>query len=175
MKKVVITLGLVAVSLFANEHAAAMEHVSISDTDFIPRVINFVIFAGILWYLLADKVKTFYADRSKSIADAFDEVENKLRESKAQKEALKAQVEEAHKKADDIINTAKQEVEIIKNKILENAKNEIEMLNKQFNDQKAYEESKMKQEVVEAYLNNLVKDIHLSSEEVANIVTKKVG
>ena len=40
---------------------------------------------------------------------------------------------------------------------------------------KQYEESKMKKEVVTNYLNNLVKDIHLSSEEVANIVTKKVG
>jgi len=174
MKKVVITLGLVAVSLFANEHAAAV-HVSISDTDFIPRVINFVIFAGILWYLLADKVKTFYANRSQSIADSFAEVENKLRESKAQKEALKAELKETNKKAEEIIATAKKEAEFIKSKIIENAKAEIVMLNRQFEDQKAYEESKMKKEVVETYLNNLVKDIHLSSEEVANIVTKKVG
>jgi len=49
------------------------------------------------------------------------------------------------------------------------------MLNKQFEDYKSYEESKMKKEVVTDYLNDLVKDIHLSSEEVANIVTKKVG
>jgi len=173
MKKVVVTLGLTAVALFANEQAAA--HVSISDTDFIPRVINFVIFAGILWYLLADKVKTFYANRSKAIADAFNEVENKLKESQAQKEALKAELEEAHKKAEEIIATAKKEVEIIKAKIIENAQNEIELLNRQFNEQKAYEEAKMKKEVIENYLNNLVKDIHLSSEEVANIVTKKVG
>ncbi len=174
MKKVVITLGLVAVSLFANEHAAAT-HVSISDTDFIPRVINFVIFAGILWYLLADKVKTFYANRSQSIADSFAEVENKLRESKSQKEALKAELKEANKKAEEIITTAKKEAELIKSKVIENAKAEIAMLHRQFEEQKAYEESKMKKEVVEAYLKNLVKDIHLSSEEVANIVTKKVG
>ena len=175
MKKIVIALGLVSVTLFAGEHATAVEHVSISDTDFIPRVINFVIFAGILWYLLADKVKTFYANRSKSIADSFAEVETKLKESEAQKEALKKEVEEAHKKADDIIKTAQKEAELIKAKIIENAENEAKMLEKQFAEQKAYEESKMKKEVVEAYLNNLVKDIHLSSEEVANIVTKKVG
>jgi F-type H+-transporting ATPase subunit b len=174
MKKIVITFGLVGVSLFAGEHAAAA-HVSMSDTDFIPRVINFVIFAGILWYLLADKVKTFYAERSNKIADSFAEVEAKLKDSKAQKEALQKEVEEAHKKAEEIIATAKKEAEILKEKILENANAEIAMLHKQFEEQKAYEESKMKKEVVEAYLNNLVKDIHLSSEEVANIVTKKVG
>jgi len=174
MKKVVVTLGLVAISLFGNEHSVA-EHVSMSDTDFIPRLINFVVFVGILWYLLADKVKNFYADRSKSIADSFNEVENKLKESKQQKEVLKAQVEEAHKKADEIVKDAKKEAELLKTRIIENAKNEMETLNKQLNDYKSYEENKMKKEVVEVYLNNLVKDIHLSSEEVANIVTKKVG
>jgi len=174
MKKIIVTLGLVAVSLFANEHAA-VTHVSLSDTDFIPRVINFVIFVGILWYLLADKVKTFYSDRSKGIADSFAEVEAKLKESKQQREALKEEVKLANKKAEEIVNTAKKEADLLKNRVLETAKAEIEMLNKQFNEQKAYEETKMKKEVVELYLNNLVKDIHLSSEEVANIVTKKVG
>jgi len=174
MKKIIVTLGLMAVSLFANEHASAA-HVSLSDTDFIPRVINFVIFVGILWYLLADKVKTFYSDRSKAIADSFAEVETKLKESKVQKEALKEEVKLANKKAEEIVNTAKKEAELLKSKVLENAKADIEMLNKQFNEQKAYEEAKMKKDVVENYLNNLVKDIHLSSEEVANIVTKKVG
>jgi F-type H+-transporting ATPase subunit b len=163
---------LTAISLFANE---SMAHVSMSDTDFIPRVVNFVIFAGILWYLLADKIKTFYSDRTKGIADSFTEADAKLAETKAQKEALKNSVKEAHKKAEEIVTTAKKETEIIKGKIMENANGEIDMLNRQFDEQKAYEESKMKQEVVETYLNALVKDIHLSSDEVANIVTKKVG
>ena len=173
MRKIIITLGLLSVSLFGNEHSVA--HVSMSDTDFIPRLINFVIFAGILWYLLADKVKTFYADRSKAIADSFGEVEKKLRDSKKQKELLKAEVEEAHKKAETIIKDAKKESELLKSNIIINAQNEIEILNKQFSEYKVYEESKMKKEVVGSYLDNLVKDIHLSSEEVANIVTKKVG
>ena len=172
MKKVVMTLGLVAVGLFANEHTA---HATISDSDFIPRLVNFIIFAGILWYLLADKIKTFYSDRSNAIASRFEEVENKLKESKLEKEALKAQVEEAHKKAEEIIKTAQKEVDIIKNQTLEVAKNEISMLNRQFEDFKTYEEAKVKKEVVESYLKDLTKDIHLSSEEVATIVTKKVG
>jgi F-type H+-transporting ATPase subunit b len=172
MKKSIVLLGLLGVSVFANEH---MGSVAITDTDFIPRLVNFVIFAGILWYLLADKVKEFYANRSKSIADMLAEADKKLEEAEKQKNELKKQVEEAHKKAEDIIKTAKKEVELLKAKELERAKQEVEVLHKQFEEQKVYEESKMKKEVVEKYLNNLVKDIHLSSEEVANIVTKKVG
>ena len=172
MNKIIITLGLFSATLFGAEHST---HVAMSDTDFIPRLINFVIFAGILWYLLADKVKDYYANRSKTIADSFSEVENKLVESKKQKEILKAEIDNAHKKADTIVADAKKESELLKKKIFENAKIEVEMLNKQFADYKVYEESKMKKEVVADYLSNLVKDIHLSSEEVASIVAKKVG
>ena len=172
MKKVIVMLGVVAVGLFANEHTA---HATISNSDFIPRLVNFIIFAAILWYLLADKIKSFYANRSDSIAKQFEEAENKLKESKLQKEALKTKVEEAHKKAEEIIKTAQKEVEIIKEQTLDVAKNEIAMLNKQFEDFKTYEESRIKKEVVESYLKDLTKDIHLSSEEVATIVAKKVG
>ncbi len=169
MKKLLFFVGL-STALLANEHTVTLTH-----SDFIPRVINFIIFVAILWYLLADKVKTFYANRSKAIADSFAEVEAKLKESKAEKEALKAKVEEAHKKAEDIVKTAQKEVEIIKSNILNSAKAEVEAMEKQLNDYKTFEENKMKKEVVKDYLNNLAKDIHLSSEEVANIVTKKVG
>jgi F-type H+-transporting ATPase subunit b len=172
MKKVVLALGVLAVSLFANEHSGA---VSISDTDFIPRLINFVIFAGILWYLLADKVKEFYANRRDAIATAFSQIEEQLKKSREEVEALKEEVEIAREKAEEIKADAKKEAEVIKAKIIETAKNEASFLNKQLEEYKQYEESKMKREVVENYLNNLVKDIHLSSEEVANIVTKKVG
>jgi len=172
MKKVIVMLGVVAVGLFASEHTA---YATISDSDFIPRLVNFIIFAAILWYLLADKIKSFYANRTNSIAKQFEEVENKLKESKLQKEALKIQVEEAHKRAEEIIKTTQKEIEILKSQIVATAKNEIAILNKQFEDFKTYEESRIKKEVVESYLKDLTKDIHLSSEEVATIVTKKVG
>jgi len=174
MKKFISISLLFSIGLFANE-AETVHHLTMANTDFIPRAVNFVIFVGILWYLLADKIKTFYKNRSDDIAKSFEEVEAKLRESKLQKEALKKEVEEANKKAEDIIKSAQKEVELLKSKIIESAKQEISSLNKQFSEEKEYAESKMKQEVVENYLKSLVKDIHLSSEEVANIVTKKVG
>jgi F-type H+-transporting ATPase subunit b len=124
---------------------------------------------------LADKVKDFYANRSKEIADAFTEVEEKLKQSRAHKEALKKEVELAHKKAEDIIKTATKEAELIKSHIIAQAKEEVEILNKNLKEQMAYEESLAKREVVKAYLETLLKDVHLSSEEVANIVAKKVG
>jgi len=53
VKKLLLTLlALAPVALFANSDGA--------ETDIIQRTVNFVIFAGILWYLLADKIKAFF-------------------------------------------------------------------------------------------------------------------
>lgn len=43
-------LAFAPLALFASEGA---------ETDIIQRTVNFVIFAGILWYLLAEKIKAF--------------------------------------------------------------------------------------------------------------------
>jgi len=171
MNKFVLVISLIVSEIFANEGV----NLTISNSDFIPRLVNFIIFVAILWYLLADKVKNFYANRSNNIAKEFEEIEQKLKDSKAQKEALKAKVEETHKRAEEIIQDAKKEANILKSQILESAKKEVEVLNKGFEDYKFYEKSKLKKEVVKSYLIELTKDIHLTSEEVANIVTKKVG
>ena len=54
MKRILLLgLALVPVALFANEGA--------KETDIVQRTVNFIIFAGILWYLLADKIKAFFA------------------------------------------------------------------------------------------------------------------
>jgi len=99
MKKVLlIVVGVV--SVFASE--AASGH-----TDIIPRAINFVIFAALLWYLVADKIKRFFSERKEQIASRFQEIETKLKESKEKKEALKAELIQAKKLAEEIVENAK--------------------------------------------------------------------
>ena len=53
MKRILLLgLALVPVALLANEGAV--------ETDLVQRTVNFIIFAGILWYLIADKIKAFF-------------------------------------------------------------------------------------------------------------------
>ena len=55
MKKMLfVVLVLSPLAVFANENV---------ETDIIPRVVNFTIFAAIVYFLLADKLKVFFADR----------------------------------------------------------------------------------------------------------------
>ena len=141
-------------------------------TDIVPRTINFLIFVAILWYLIGDKVKRFFQERKESIAKRFQEIEEKLKESKARKEALKAQVSEAKHMAQEIIETAKKEAELIENKIKAQLEEEIQILQKHFEEFKINEIKKTKQEAIREYLNEIFDEVHISSEDAAKIILK---
>ncbi len=165
MKKVTLLGAIFASALFASEAAAG-------HTDIIPRTINFLIFAAILWYLVGDKAKKFFAERKERIAKRFQEIEEKLKESKARKEALKAQVSEAKQMANEIIETAKKEAELIEKKIKAQVEEEIAILQKHFEEFKENEIKKTKQEAVKEYLDDIFKDVHITSEDAAKLVLK---
>jgi F-type H+-transporting ATPase subunit b len=151
------------VMLFASESGG---------TDIIPRTINFLIFAAILWYLVGDKVKEFFTNRKEEIAKRFQDVERKLKESKALKEEMQIQLNESKKISEDIIATAKKEAEIIKEKIAKELEEELKLLDKHFEDFKESEIKKSKEEVLRKFLAEVLKDIHITSDEAAKIILK---
>jgi F-type H+-transporting ATPase subunit b len=165
MKKLALLSFVLSAFLFANEAASG-------GTDIIPRTINFLIFVAILWYLVGNKAVTFFKTRKENIANKFQEVENKLREAKAKKEELESKLEEAKITAKEIIEDAKNEATIIYNKISEEGKMELAAMDKLFEVYKESEIRKAKKEVVKAYLENILKDIHISSEDAAKIILK---
>ena len=164
MKKTVLFLSLFGVFAFASEAAG--------HTDIIPRTINFLIFVAILWYLAGNKIVNFFKQRRENIAKKFQEIEEKLKESKARKEALKAELENAKVKAREIVENAKKEAELLESKIKAQTEEEIKILQKQFEEFKKYETQKAKKEVVEAFLNETLKDIHITSEDAAKLILK---
>ncbi len=164
MKKTVLFLSLFGVFAFASEAAG--------HTDIIPRTINFLIFAAILWYLAGNKIINFFKQRRENIAKKFQEIEEKLKESKARKEALKAELENAKVKAREIVENAKKEAELLEGKIKVQTEEEIKILQKQFEEFKKYETQKAKKEVVETFLNETVKDLHITSEDAAKLILK---
>jgi len=166
MKKLAI-LTLISAAAFASEAAA--------HTDIIPRTINFLIFVAILWYLAGNKIVNFFRQRRENIAKKFQEIEEKLKESKARKEALKAELENAKIKAKEIVENAKKEAELLEAKIKAQTEEEIKILQKQFEEFKKYETQKAKKEVVAEFLNEALKDIHITSEDAAKLILKKVA
>jgi len=171
MKKLLVMTLFVSASLFASSGA---EH---GATDIVPRTINFLIFAGILWYLLAKPVKGFFGGRAAEIAGRLNSVQDKLRESKEKKETAEARVEEAKAFASDLQASTEKEKEILKKHIEEQCANEIGVLEKQMKDKEALAERQMVRSVVETILSDVTAQstASLDKEKMADIIMKKVA
>jgi len=170
MKKILFALSvIIPVSLFASDNGAG--------TDILERTVNFLIFAAILYYLLSDKLKAFFVGRTRSIQSELDKVQDILRESDKKLTDAKQEVEDAKKVASELVSIATSEVDAIKTKIEVAVEQEITFLEKSFDDKTELETRKVKKEVVENVLNQLLTNdnIALSQKDLANIILKKVA
>jgi F-type H+-transporting ATPase subunit b len=172
MKRLIVALSVILpLALFANE-----AHQD-GGTDILPRTVNFLIFIAIIYYLLADKLKTFFTGRTASIQAELDKVQDMLKESEAKVADAKQQLEDAKKVADELVVSAKSDVESIKNKIEASVEQEIDSLLKSFDEKTELERRKLKREVVQSVLNQLLsnENIALSNEDLAQVISKKVA
>ncbi len=171
MKRMLLLgLALAPVALFASSEGAV-------ETDIVQRTVNFIIFAGILWYILADKIKAFFAERSLSIQAELDKVQDTLKASQDKVKDAQKKLEEAKKIATEIIEGAKADIDSVKQKVATAVDSDIANLNKNLDEMMKVETSKAKKEVVTQVLEELLssENIKLTQDELANIVLKKVA
>lgn len=178
IKRLVIAVAMILPALLlANEGAGHYEAITGRSTDFIPRIFNFLLFAGILYYLLANPVKNFFNGRKKSISDQLKEIEAKLQASKKEKVEAEAYLEESKTKAKEIIATADKEAEVLAAKIAEDSATELKALEKQYQEKSQLEERRSIREVINEVLSSNITtaDIPLSEEKVIDLIDKKVA
>ena len=171
MKRILLLgLALVPVALFASEGAE-------TNYDIVQRTVNFIIFAAILWYLLADKIKAFFSARSLSIQAELDKVQDTLKASQDKVADAQKKLEEAKKIAAEIVESAKADVDSVKQKVATAVDADISNLNKNLEEMMKVQTSKVKKQVVAEVLEELLssENIKLTQSELANIVLKKVA
>jgi F-type H+-transporting ATPase subunit b len=168
--KWLIALGLSAGVLFASDGGS-------TETDFVPRVVNFLIFAVIIYYLLAEKAKVFFSSRQQEISAKLESVQDKVKASKKNKDDALSKVESAKKMADEIIATAKKEVAIISDNIAKSAENDLVILTKHQKEQKELEQRKMTKEVVSDVLKEMFEDggFAINEKEFINVILKRIA
>jgi F-type H+-transporting ATPase subunit b len=119
--------GLGAVLLLAGVAAAseaAGGHGGISAEkmqDLLWRTVNFVVFAGILIYLVAKPAKNFFAQRSQDVATTLEEMAAKQAEFEAAVAAAEARLAAVAKERQGVIQQFIAEGEMEKAKILDKA------------------------------------------------------
>ena len=172
MSKIVITLLMVSGYAFASSGGAEG-----GGTDIVQRTVNFLIFAGILYYLLADPIKNYFVGRTQGIADELEKVQEKLRETKRAKEAAAQKIEEAKQFADELAETAKKENKILNDKIIIQCEAEIENIQKQSAALTDLERRKMVRDVVEEIMDDVLSQegSGFDKDAMAQIIMKKVA
>jgi F-type H+-transporting ATPase subunit b len=170
MKKILFALLMTSGYVFASGGAA-------TDTDIMQRTVNFLIFAGILYYLLADIIKNFFVGRSKGIADELEQIQERLRESKRAKEAAELKIEEAKKFAEELKELSKKENKILNDKILQQCDTEMETIQKQSMTLMDLEQRQMIRDVVNEVMEDLFdqESAAFDKEAMAQIIMKKVA
>ncbi|MDO9266076.1 MAG: F0F1 ATP synthase subunit B [Sulfurimonas sp.] len=146
-------------------------------TDIVQRTVNFLLFAGLVWYLVAEPVKNYFASRSQSIADEMKKVQDKLKESVSLKKDALAKVTAAEKFAADLAVNSKKENKLINDSIMTQCDADIEILVKQQAVLVEFEQRKMVRSVVENTLKEVLSqsDDSFDKEAMANVILKKVA
>jgi F-type H+-transporting ATPase subunit b len=164
---------LLPAALMASGHEGAAE----GGTDFVPRLVNFLIFVGIIWYFVAEPVKNFFTGRTAEIAERLEEVQRRLKETKQAKEDAQAAYEQALKTAEEIIESAKKESQLLAKKLDEQLKAELENLEKLQEEKMEVEKRQMVRKTVAEVLDELFKGdaIGMDEKKFVNLIMKKVA
>jgi F-type H+-transporting ATPase subunit b len=161
-------------STFALASSGNAEH---GGTDIIQRTVNFLLFVGLIWYLVAEPAKNYFASRSQAIADELRKVQDKLKETASLKKDALAKVSVAEKFATDLASNAKKENKIINDSIMNQCDADIETIIKQQAALIEFEQRKMVRGVVESTLKEVLSqnDSSFDKEAMANVILKKVA
>lgn len=148
-----------------------------AETDIVQRTVNFLLFAGLVWYLIAEPAKNYFASRSNSIADEMKKVQDKLKESVSLKKDVLAKVVAAEKFATDLVISLKKENKVLNDAIMAQCESDIEIMIKQQAALMEFEQRKMVRSVVENTLNEVLSqsDDSFDKEAMANVILKKVA
>ena len=165
MRQIFVLFTLACVMAFGSE-------VSFAQSDFIERLINFVIFFLILWYFGASKIKQIFLDRQEGISSVFNRTQEEEQRIKREKEKVKQALQEAKSKASEIISLAKKDSYLISQKYEEKLDRDIKMIVANNEQKLQQQEREMIQEEVQRSLDEICQNLQHDSEYYARAMIK---
>ena len=170
MSRILVIMLMISTYALASD----AEH---AGTDIVQRTVNFALFAGLIWYLIAEPAKNYFAGRSQGIADEMQKVQDKLNESISLKKDALAKISDAEKFAEELAVTSKKENKILNDNIMTQCNVELEILAKQQVALMEFDQRKMVRAVVEETLSDVLSQSAegFDKEAMANVILKKVA
>jgi len=145
--------------------------------DFWQRVLNFAIFSGIVYYLVANPIKDFFKGRSTDIANQIKEIEAKLEESKNEEKLAQENLVKAQNKAKEIISDSNIEAKILVDNIISKSDEALISMEKHLEEKMEVEKKKMVKATISELLESGIdsSDIAIDSSKVVSLISKKVA
>lgn len=137
---------------------------SLSGSDFVERLINFVIFFAILWYFGADKIKAIFRGRTQEIALSFERAQEQTKAIEKEKEKALQQLSDAESKAGEIVALAKREAMIIAQQYREKVDRDIQSVSVSFDQILAQEERQMLRDSIQKILKQSTQQVKIQED-----------
>ena len=173
MNKIIFTLMVMSGYAFASAHGAEAE----ASTDIVQRTVNFLIFAGIVYYLIAEPIKNYFIGRSEDIASELEKVQERLRDSKDAKAVATQDVADAKEFAETLMVNAKKENKLLNDKVMKQCEVDMENMFQQNVALMNFEKRDMTRGMVSEVVGEILKGAETSLDEktMAEIIIKKVA
>ncbi len=177
VKSKIIAFLMIVLPIALSASGAEHHDVTMSNSDFFYRVLNFSIFIGTLLYLYANPIKAFFKERSEGIAKQLKEIEDKLQSSKDEAKKAQEALAYSESKAKEIIEDSKKEAIMLAQNIEKKSVSDLELMDKQFVDKVDVEGRKASRATINSVLNDGFSsdDITLDSSKIVSLVSKKVA
>ena len=177
IKNIALISAVIAVPSLVLASGGEHHTVTMLESDFKYRVLNFTIFAGLVYYLVANPIKAFFVGRSEDISNQLAEIEEKLKASKNKRLLAEENLLKAEKRAEEIVSDAGKEAKLLSANIAEKNENSLALLEKQLKEKQEVEVKKATKATIDAVLNGGFEnsDINVDETKVVSLISKKVA
>nr|WP_283092227.1 hypothetical protein [Helicobacter kayseriensis] len=145
-----------------------------AQSDFVERVINFVIFALIIWYLGSSRIKQIFTQRKMKIVHEFDKLQEEEKEMKKIVEKTENLLADAQNKAKEIVGNAKKEAFVIAQQFDSDLERDIKTVASSFDERLKQERKKMLCDEVASTIDQSLQKVRISQDSCMEILTKGI-
>lgn len=149
---------------------------NIMDSDFLLRVVHFIIFVVLLYFFVYKYVKIMFKNRTKRIAETFAKIQNELDDSDKKREEATAKVTEAKDFSKNLISSTKEDIKKVSVEMAREREEKISTLVKMYEERKksyayTYEVNLIKDVVDDLFTKNKI----VEDDFIINTIIKKVS
>lgn len=146
-------LAFLLVLAWADPSLASEGHGEPRWGDFAWRILNLILFCGILWYFTGNLIKRFFHNRKQTIQDTLDQLEVRREDAKKRLAEIETRIANLESERQTILDESRAQADRLKKGIVDDARRQAEQIVEQAR-RAAENESRAKLDEVRASVAN---------------------